>query len=144
MLLVQCLFSINYTWVIPFIIPRHNNDRGIKCYPCPYIRKSHQQRPISMSNSFDQNFMKLGTLFSTMSTSSFIMIHIVPYPQELLPFVHEKFTIFYCVRSLSPVILITSLLILVTMFNTIMSFSSLKMVYNTICRHQVLPFVDEK
>ena len=49
-----------------FLCPRHDNGRGIKCYPCPSVRTLHtyvrmsQQRPLSKSNAFDQNFMKLG------------------------------------------------------------------------------------
>ena len=42
---------------------------------------------LSKLNSFDQNFMKLGTV---MSSSSSIMVHIAPCFLELLPFVHEK------------------------------------------------------
>ena len=48
------------------LCPRHDNGRGIKCYPCPsvlylrtYVRLS-RRRPLSKWNTFDQNFMKLG------------------------------------------------------------------------------------
>ena len=49
------------------LCPRHVNGWGIKCYPCPYVRHN-QRRLLSKSNSFDQNFVKLGhvTLFSTL------------------------------------------------------------------------------
>ena len=37
-----------------FLCPRHDNGRGIKCYPCPYVRTLHsyvrtsvQRRPLS-------------------------------------------------------------------------------------------------
>ena len=52
-----------------FLCPRHDNGRGIKCYPCPSVRmyvrtytyvRLSQRRPLSKSNTFDQNFMKLG------------------------------------------------------------------------------------
>ena len=65
------------------IIPRHDDGRGIKCYSCPYenkIVRSHvrtlvQRRSLSKSNTFDQNFIKLGTM---MSSSNSVMVHIVP------------------------------------------------------------------
>ena len=53
------------------LCPHHDNGRGIKCYPCPSVRtyvhtyvhtyvRLSQRRPLSKSNTFDQNFMKLG------------------------------------------------------------------------------------
>ena len=42
-----------------FVMPRHDNGRGIKCYPCPSVRLS-KRLPLSKSNTFDLNFMKLG------------------------------------------------------------------------------------
>ena len=47
-------------------MPRHDNGRGIKCYPCPYFTYVRnyvclsRRCPLSKSNTFDQNFMKLG------------------------------------------------------------------------------------
>ena len=58
-----------------FLCPRHDNGRGIKCYPCSSIRmylRLSQRRPLSKSNTFDQNFMKLG--------------HIVKYHDVLFKF----------------------------------------------------------
>ena len=46
---------------------------------------------LSKSNSFDQNFMKVGHIFSTiMSSSSLIMVYMAPCFKELLPLVYEK------------------------------------------------------
>ena len=65
------IFSENNT----FLCPRHENGRGIKCYPCPSVRtyvltyicryvlmyvRLSRRRPLSNSNIFYQNFMKLG------------------------------------------------------------------------------------
>ena len=47
------------------IFAQIDNGRGIKFYPCLYVRLSichTQRRPLSMSNSLDQNFMKLGQI----------------------------------------------------------------------------------
>ena len=177
------------------LCPRHDNGRGIKCYPCPLcirpsVRMSKcltQWPPLSKSNRYDQNFMKLGhivayhnvffkfdngpyrmmpsgvialclwkftiwnlvrpqseivlirilwnlvTLFSIYNV--FFKINNGPYrimPSRVIALCSWKFTIFYGVRSLSPVILITTLWNLFTVFNTKMSFSGLIMVYITI------------
>ena len=47
---------------------------------------------VSNLNNFDQNFRKLGyiTLFSTIMSSSLIMVHILQYFLVLLHFVHEN------------------------------------------------------
>ena len=54
---------------IAFIMPHHDNGRGIKCYcspsVCPYLLTYLstyllQRRLLLKSNTFDQNFMKLG------------------------------------------------------------------------------------
>ena len=45
-----------------FLCPRHDNGRGIKCYPCPSVHMNvslSKRRLLSESNTFDQNFMKL-------------------------------------------------------------------------------------
>ena len=44
------------------IMPRHDNGQGIKCYPRPSVLnvRLSRRRPLSKSNTFDQNFMKLG------------------------------------------------------------------------------------
>ena len=60
-----------------FLCPRHDKGRGIKCYPCPYIHTSvrlSKRRPLSKSNTFDQNFMKLGSHWS-----DFIWPFLPPY-----------------------------------------------------------------
>ena len=45
---------------------------------------------LSKSNSFDQNFMKLVTLLSTMmSSSSLIMVYMAPCFKKFLPLVYE-------------------------------------------------------
>ena len=50
--------------------------------------------PLSKLNTFDQNFMELGHIFSTiMSSSSSIMVHIAPCFKELLPLVYEKLSV---------------------------------------------------
>ena len=60
-------------------------------WPFVYEKSSLKQCPLSKLNSFDQNFMKLDTLFSAiMSPSISIMVHIAPCFLELLPFVHEN------------------------------------------------------
>ena len=50
------------------LCPRHDNGRGIKCYPCPYVLYVHtylrtyvrpDRRPLPNSSIFYQNFMKL-------------------------------------------------------------------------------------
>ena len=49
----------------------HNNGGGIKCYPCPSVRinvRLSKRYPLSESNTFDQNFMKLGHI---------VMYHVV-------------------------------------------------------------------
>ena len=46
-----------------FLCPHHDNCRGITCYPCPSVRMNvrlSKRRPLSDSNTFYQNFMKLG------------------------------------------------------------------------------------
>ena len=46
---------------------------------------------LSKLNSFDQNLMKRGHIFSTvMFSSSSIMVHIAPCFLELLSFAHKK------------------------------------------------------
>ena len=60
---------------------------------CPNVRTcmSVQRCPLSKSNTFDQNFMNLVTLFSTMmSSSSLIMVYMAPCFKDLLPLVYEK------------------------------------------------------
>ena len=45
------------------LCPRHDNGRGIKCYPCPSVRtyvRLSKRCQLSKSNTFDQDFMKLG------------------------------------------------------------------------------------
>ena len=59
------------TVVLFLLFPRHDNGLGIKCYPCPSVRtylrayvltyvRTSKRRPLSNSNTFNQNFMKLG------------------------------------------------------------------------------------
>ena len=73
----------------------------------PYVRHT-KRRPLSKSNSFDQNCMKLGHIFSTrMYSTSSIMVRIAPCLQELLPLI-GKSSPFYGIRYLSLVILITT------------------------------------
>ena len=59
---------LGFSWAIqgPWAFlwcPRRDNDQVIKCYlspnVCPSVRHT-QRRPLFKSNSFDQNFMKLG------------------------------------------------------------------------------------
>ena len=76
------------------LCPRHDNGRGIKCYPCPsvctyvhtYVRLS-KRRPLSNSNTFDQNFFKLG--------------HIVEYHDVFFKFNNDSYrTMFSVVMAL--------------------------------------------
>ena len=63
----------NCQLTLQFLCPRHDNGRGIKCYPCPSVRTlilyvgtllrtyvRPGRRLLSNSNIFYQNFMKLG------------------------------------------------------------------------------------
>ena len=50
----------------------------------PFVYENSPFKTMSKSNSFDQNFVKLGHIFSTiMSSSSLIMVDIAPCFQEL-------------------------------------------------------------
>ena len=72
MVLVYLLFWFNVNnsaqigWNIILLCPRHDIGLGIKCYPCLFVRtlrtnvRTSRRRPLSKSNTFDQNFMKLG------------------------------------------------------------------------------------
>ena len=55
-----------------------------------------------------------------------------------------KVTFFDGVPFLVPVIFITTLWHLDTLFNTMIIFSNSIMVYMALCHHELLPFVDEK
>ena len=56
-----------------------------------YVRTSHQRRPLSKLNGFDQYVMKVNTLYITIITSSsMIIVYFAPCLQELWPFVHEN------------------------------------------------------
>ena len=65
-LMALCLSQrYSHRYSIPFVCPRHDNGRGIKCYPCQSVRTlrtyvHRDRRPLSNSNIFYQNFMKLG------------------------------------------------------------------------------------
>ena len=122
------------TVVLFLLCPRHNNGRGIKCYPCPSVRtyghtnlrtyvRLSKRRPLSNSNTFDQNFMKLGHIvkyhdvFFKFSNGSYrTMLSVV------MALCLWKFTIFKDVRSLSQIVLIRILWHLVTLLSTMMSF----------------------
>ena len=56
-----------------------------------YVRTSHQRRPLSKLNGFNQNVMKVNTLYITIiASSSMIIVYFAPCLQELWPFVHEN------------------------------------------------------
>ena len=53
-----------------------------------------KQCPLSKSNIFNQNFMNFVTMFSTMmSSSSLIMVYMAPCFKELFPLVYEKLSV---------------------------------------------------
>ena len=138
----------------PLLCPRHDNGRGIKCYPCPsvslsvrtyvhtYIRTyicPNDVRSLSQILSI-RVLWNLVTLFSTMtSLSSSIMVHIALAFSSYGP-LFMKFTIWNDVRSLSRIVLIRILWILVTSFSIMMSFSSSIMVHIAPCFQQLWPF----
>ena len=102
---------------------------------CPLFMKIHHfwWCPVHKSSSFDLNvFFKYNNGLYRMMSSWVITL------------CSWKFTIFYGVLSISPVILITISRNLVTMFNTKKSFSNLIMVYIPMCHYELLPFVGEK
>ena len=113
----------------------------------PLFLKIHhfKQSPLSKSNIFYQNFMKLG--------------HIVRYHDVFCKFNNDsyrtvlyvvmalclwKFTILNDVHSLSRIFFNRILWNLVTLFSTMMSSSSLIMVHIASCFQQLWPFVNEK
>ena len=87
--------------------------------------------PLSKLNTFDWNFMKLGD--------------IVKYHYVFFKFDNGfwKFTIWSDVHSLSRILLIRILWNLVTLLSSMMSFSSLIMVYIGPCFQQLWPFAYE-
>ena len=71
-------------------MPPHENGRGIKCYPCQSVHHT-KRRPLSKSNTFDHNFMKLGHIVKYHDVFfKFDNFLIATYLQELWSFVHEN------------------------------------------------------
>ena len=124
-----------------WLCPHYDNGRCMKCYPCrsvrtyvrtyvlTYIRLS-KQHPLSKSNTYDQNFMKLGHIVKYHNV--FFKFDNGPYRTMLsvvMALCLWKFTIWNDVRTLSWKFLIRILWNLVTLFGTMMSSSSSIMVY---------------
>ena len=100
--------------------------------------------PLSMSNIFYQNLMKLGDI--VMYHDVFFKIDNGPYRTMLsrvMALCLWKFTIWNDVRSLSWIVLIRILCNFVTLFSTMMFSSSLIMVYMAPCFKELLPFVND-
>ena len=99
----------------------------------PYV-SLFKRRPLSKSNTFDQNFMKLGHI--VLYHDVFFKFDNGPYRTMLsvvMALCLWKFTIWNDVRSVSWIFFIRILWNLVTLFSTMMSFSSSIMVHIAPC-----------
>ena len=98
----------------------------------PYLRtyvRTSRRRPLSKSNIFDQNFMKLGHIVKYHNV--FFKFDNGPYRTRLLEVLALcllKFTVWNDVRSLTQIFIIRILWNLVTLFSITMSSSSWIMV----------------
>ena len=116
-----CLLQVRYWSIL---------DQAFSSYGPSFMKIQHLKRwPLSKLYTFDQNFMNLVTLFSTMmSSSTSITVHITPCFQYFWPFVYENSP--FVTMSLSKLYTFDqNLWNLVTLLSTMMSSSSLIMVY---------------
>ena len=101
--------------------------------------------PLFKSNIFYQNFIKLGHIVKYRNV--FFMFNNGPYCTMLsavMALCLWKFTVLNDVRSLGRIVLIRILLNFVTLFSTMISSSSLIMVYMAPCFKELSPLVYEK
>ena len=126
-----------------FLCLRHDNGRGIKCYPCPSLRLSWRL-PLSILNIFNQNFMKLGHIVKYHDV--FFKFDNGPYHTRLprvMALCLWKFTIWNDVRSLTRIFSVRILWNLVTLLSTMISSSSTIMVHIAPGFKELWPFVYE-
>ena len=131
-------------WLGHLLCPRHDNGRGIKCYPCPFVRTYVTLKDVrSLSWIFFIGILwKLVLLFSTIKY--FLKFDNGPYrtmASGVMALWLWKYTILNNVHSLSWIHLTRILWNLVTLLSTMMFSSSLIMVYITPCFQELWLFV---